>query len=339
MIVESILNALKEDDYIPMATNLRDIRFFYKNTDSSMDIAGVVNNYGGVKFVGEQLKEIAFQIERKFLLQGKRQVNIQFIVLSDDTERDSMINKVDGVYFWLVDMSVNRLIVYENELEEFEGLRENLETQIESAEQPQKKKKLSLPLITICLIVSNIIIFVILEVNGSTLDSDYMINHGASNWQLVFGESQYYRLFTSMFLHFGAAHLLNNMFSLFIVGNEVEKLYGKIKYLIIYIISGLGAGLLSDLYYMKNGQDVVSAGASGAIFGIMGAMMVGLYYYNRIDGRRMGSRFILLLIMALYSGSANVDNIAHVGGFITGTIISSAFLYMDFRKSKLSCKH
>ena len=205
-------------------------------------------------------------------------------------------------------------------------------------ELPQKNKKYSLPYVNICIIMMNIIIFIILEVHGSTLDSEYMTKYGAANWQLIFEDGQYYRLFTSMFLHFGAAHLINNMFSLFIVGNQVEKIYGKVKYIIIYIISGLGAGLLSDLYYMKINQIVVSAGASGAIFGIIGAMMVGTYFYNRMEGRGIGSRFLLLLIMALYSGSANVDNMAHVGGFITGTVISSLILYRDFKHGKVACK-
>ncbi|MBD5136002.1 MAG: rhomboid family intramembrane serine protease [Lachnospiraceae bacterium] len=338
MVVENVLYVLKENAYIPMGTNIKNMGFFYKNSDDSMNIAVIVNNYGGVKFVGEQLKEIAFQVERKFLLQGKRYVNIQFILLSDDIDRDRMINQVEDVHFWLLDMSSNRLIVYENELKEFEDLRENLENQIENMEFPQKNKKYSLPYVNICIIMMNIIIFIILEVHGSTLDSEYMTKYGAANWQLIFEDGQYYRLFTSMFLHFGAAHLINNMFSLFIVGNQVEKIYGKVKYIIIYIISGLGAGLLSDLYYMKINQIVVSAGASGAIFGIIGAMMVGTYFYNRMEGRGIGSRFLLLLLMALYSGSANVDNMAHVGGFITGTVISSLILYRDFKLGKVACK-
>lgn len=338
MVVENVLYVLKENAYIPMGTNIKNMGFFYKNRDDSMNIAVIVNNYGGVKFVGEQLKEIAFQVERKFLLQGKRYVNIQFVLLSDDIDRDRMINQVEDVHFWLLDMSSNRLIVYENELKEFEDLRENLENQIENMELPQKNKKYSLPYVNICIIMMNIIIFIILEANGSTLDSEYMTKYGAANWQLIFEDGQYYRLFTSMFLHFGAAHLINNMFSLFIVGNQVEKIYGKVKYIIIYIISGLGAGLLSDLYYMKINQIVVSAGASGAIFGIIGAMMVGTYFYNRMEGRGIGGRFLLLLLMALYSGSANVDNMAHVGGFITGTVISSLILYRDFKHGKVACK-
>lgn len=338
MVVENVLYVLKQNAYIPMRANVKNMGFFYKDSDDSMNIAVIVNNYGGIKFVGEQLKDIAFQVERKFLLQGKRYVNIQFILLSDDIDRDRMINEVEGLHFWLLDMSLNRLIVYENELEEFEDLRKALDNQIENMELPQKRKKFELPYVNICIMMVNIIIFIILEAYGSTLDSEYMTKCGASNWQLVFEDGQYYRLFTSMFLHFGAAHLINNMFSLFIVGNQVEKIYGRVKYIIIYIISGLGASLVSDLYYMKSNQIVVSAGASGAIFGIIGAMMVGTYYYNRIDGQRIGSRFFLLLIMALYSGSANVDNMAHVGGFITGTLISSLILYIDFKHGKSACK-
>lgn len=339
MVVENVLYVLKENSYIPMGTNMKNMGFFYKTSDDAMDIAVVVNNFGGVEFTGEQLKDVAFQVERKFLLQGKRCVNIQYILLSDDAYRDSRINLVEGVHFWILDMSVNRLIVYENESEAFGELRGALEKRIENMELNENKGKYKIQFVNMCIIIINVIVFILLEINGSTLDAGYMLKCGASKWQLVFEDGQYYRLFTSMFMHFGAAHLINNMLTLFIVGNEVERIYGKVKYILVYVLSGIGAGLLSDLYYMSRNQSPVSAGASGAIFGIMGAMMVGLYYYNRIDGRKIGSRFVLLLIMALYSGSANVDNMAHVGGFITGTVVSVLILYMDFNRNKASCKH
>lgn len=338
MVVENILNVLKQNKYSPMGTNLKEMGFFYKNLGDSMNIAVVVNNTGNIIFSGEQLKEVSFQVERKFLLQGKRHVNIQYIIISDDPDRDSVINKTEGVNIWMVDINVNRLIVYENELPDFEDICKDLEIAIDNIQKPDEKRNLKASYINLLFIAVNIIVFIITELNGSTWDTDYMVKCGASMWQLIFEDGQYYRLFTCMFLHFGLSHLLNNMFSLFIIGNEVEKIFGRLKYIVIYIVSGMGAGILSAVYYMKIGGNVVSAGASGAIFGLIGAMMVGLYYSNRIDGRRIGSRFFLLLAMALYSGSTNVDNMAHAGGFITGTIVSAIFAYFGFKHDNVACK-
>lgn len=338
MVVDDILNVLKQNEYSPMGTNLKEMGFFYKNLGDSMNIAAVVNNTGNTIFSGEQLKEVAFQVERKFLLQGRRNVNIQYIIISDNPDRDSRINKIEGINIWVVDVVVHRLIVYENYLPDFEDICKGLETAIDNSQKPVVKQKFNIPFINLLFILVNIIVYIITELNGSTWNTDYMVSCGASMWQLIFEKGQYYRLFTCMFLHFGLSHLLNNMFSLFIIGNEVEKIFGKLKYIVIYIISGIGASLLSAVYYMKIGENVVSAGASGAIFGLIGAMMVGLYCSNRIDGRRIGSRFFLLLAMALYSGSTNVDNMAHAGGFITGTIVAAIFAYFGFKHDNAACK-
>lgn len=102
-----------------------------------------------------------------------------------------------------------------------------------------------------------------------------MAAHGAIDWMDVVEKHQYYRLFTSMFLHFGADHLLQNMLILLVIGCRLERITGKLSYLLIYIGAGLiGAGT-SIIFTLGNNPNTVSAGASGAIFGVMG----GLLYY------------------------------------------------------------
>ena len=177
---------------------------------------------------------------------------------------------------------------------------------------------------TISLIVINIAAFIILSFMGNTLDASFMADHGAVFWPYVTEGKEYYRLFTSMFMHFGVEHLINNMIVLGAIGIHLEPHLGKIKFLIIYFISGLGAGLLSLFVNMMTRSISVSAGASGAIFGLMGAL---LYVVVKNKGLVEGidkSRMIFMVILSLYLGftSPGTDNIAHIGGLMSGFVLA-----------------
>ena len=131
---------------------------------------------------------------------------------------------------------------------------------------PIKKK----PIITMGIIGINALVFVWLSFFGMTEDAGYMLEHGAMFVPLVLGNHEYYRLITSMFLHFGFSHLMNNMVMLFFLGSILEEEIGGFKYFLLYFASGLAGNLLSAAMDLKTGEFVVSAGASGAIFGVGG---------------------------------------------------------------------
>lgn len=100
-----------------------------------------------------------------------------------------------------------------------------------------------------------------------------MLQHGAMYLPFVIENGEYYRMFTCMFLHFGFSHLMNNMIMLFLLGNVLEEELGWWKYVILYLASGLGGNILSAWNDLHTGVYAVSAGASGAIFGIIGALI------------------------------------------------------------------
>lgn len=185
------------------------------------------------------------------------------------------------------------------------------------------------------LVLANIIVFVILELNGSTLDSKYMINSGAALAPLIVDYGQYFRLFTAMFLHFGIEHLFNNMLVLFFVGDNLERIVGKVKFVSIYILSGLLASVCSCAYNYVRGDIIVSAGASGAIFGVIGALFyVVLVNKGRIEditSRRLG----FLILFSVYHGfsESGIDNMAHIGGLICGVILAIIL----YRRKKPPC--
>ena len=135
--------------------------------------------------------------------------------------------------------------------------------------------------INLVIVVCNILVFLAVTLTGGTESSRHMMDCGAAYAPLI-ESGEYYRLFTSMFLHFGIQHLINNMLLLLFLGDYLERAVGKIRYLVIYLGGGLVGNLCSylhELFLMKTGEaPAVSAGASGAIFSAVGAMLVLLAF-------------------------------------------------------------
>ncbi len=189
-----------------------------------------------------------------------------------------------------------------------------------------------IPIITILMVAVNVLVFLILTVRGDTEDGMFMLEHGAMYLESVAEDGEVYRLFTSMFLHFDIEHLMNNMLMLAVAGAQLERALGKIKYLFLYLLSGIGGSLLSLFMMIRNGEEAVSAGASGAVFGIIGAL---LWIVIRSHGRfeQLTAKGILfMLALSLYYGftSTGIDNWGHIGGVGAGFVLS-VFLYRRLR--------
>lgn len=186
---------------------------------------------------------------------------------------------------------------------------------------------------TIFLIILNVLVFLVSESAGSSQDVMHMLDLGAAYTPLITENGEVYRLFTSMFLHFGISHLMNNMLVLFVLGSRLERAVGKLRFLAVYLFGGTAANIISMFLELKTGEYSVSAGASGAVFAVMGAM---IYIVLRNRGRLEDLTVRQILIMAafsLYFGftSTGVDNAAHVGGILAGLILA-ALLYHPRRR-------
>ena len=186
---------------------------------------------------------------------------------------------------------------------------------------------------TILLIILNVLVFLVSESSGSSQDVMHMLDLGAAYTPLITENGEVYRLFTSMFLHFGISHLMNNMLVLFVLGSRLERAVGKLRFLAVYLFGGTAANIISMFLELKTGEYSVSAGASGAVFAVMGAM---IYIVLRNRGRLEDLTVRQILIMAafsLYFGftSTGVDNAAHVGGLLAGLVLA-ALLYHPWRR-------
>jgi len=191
-------------------------------------------------------------------------------------------------------------------------------------------------IMNLLMVAVNIIVFFILDFSGNTLDAQYMAEHGAFYLPYVLEYGEYYRLFTCMFLHFGINHLFNNMLVLVFLGETLERAVGKVRYLIIYLIGGLGGGLFSFYHEYHTGKIAVSAGASGAVFAVIGALIFIVAINKGQLENISGSRLLLMAGLSLFQGftSTGVDNWAHVGGIVSGFILA-VLLYRRKQKREV----
>lgn len=153
---------------------------------------------------------------------------------------------------------------------------------------------------------------------------------GANNLAL-FKAGEYYRILASIFLHGSLWHLIINMYSLWIIGSQVENFVGKYKFLAIYLLSGLMGNLLSLVFLGNN----IAIGASGAIFGLMGCLLYFGYHYRLYLSSALTNQIIPIILLNLFLGFAisGIDNAAHIGGLIGG-YLSTMIVGLKYKSTK-----
>lgn len=192
------------------------------------------------------------------------------------------------------------------------------------------------PIITYIIIGINILLFLCMYIfgDGSTSVST-LIKFGANYPDLIIA-GDYYRLITSGFLHIGLMHLFFNMYALYIVGSQLESFIGKTKYIIVYLVSLIAGNIMSMLF--SSGS--VSAGASGAIFGLFGALLYFGYHYRVYLGNMITSQLIPVLIFNFFLGFilSGIDIASHIGGFVAGllTIWALGVKYKSTKSDKIN---
>ncbi|MEN2765983.1 rhomboid family intramembrane serine protease [Ornithinibacillus xuwenensis] len=172
------------------------------------------------------------------------------------------------------------------------------------------------PIFTYLLIGINAILYLLLEINGGSLTNQTLIDFGAKfNPAIVDGE--WWRLFTSMFLHIGFLHFASNMLFLYYFGSLAEKMYGSIRFISMYILAGVAASIASFAFVTN-----ISAGASGALYGLFGAFIYFGLFYKRVFYQTIGKNILMVLALNIGLGFflPQLDVIAHMGGLVAGFI-------------------
>lgn len=214
--------------------------------------------------------------------------------------------------------------VYVDEEGKFFGHDEVSRSVLSRKAQVRQKMSVGSMAVTFTLMILNILVYTFTAIKSGGLDIDIfvLIRYGAKVNELI-QAGEYYRLFTSAFLHADFMHVLFNMYALFALGRIVEDFMGKWKMIGIYAFSAVTGGMLSYLYTPN-----VAVGASGAIFGLLGAILIITLFGKKKSMKSMFSRIMIVLAINLFSGfsSSNIDNFGHIGGLLGGILITALIL-------------
>jgi rhomboid protease GluP len=177
------------------------------------------------------------------------------------------------------------------------------------------------PYLTFLLIITNLILFLLMTLAGGSTRSNVLVLFGAKVNSLII-QGEIWRLFTNIFLHIGFLHLSFNLYALWALGPIVEELIGRLRYIIIYLLSGISGSIISFLFV-----DALSAGASGAIFGLMGALVSNTRKNPSLWKSGFGKNLIIIIFLNLSLGffQPGIDNFAHIGGLVCGLILGRLF--------------
>ena len=191
---------------------------------------------------------------------------------------------------------------------------------MKSAQRPE------LPKAVVSFTAANVLYFLLSEITGPSQSSAVLLRWGALYTPKI-AEGEYWRFLTAMFLHAGIRHLVNNMLTLVVVGRMLEEVVGSIAFAVIYMAGGLVGNAAEYLLSVRRGEDVLAVGASGAVFAVVGAFLwVMIRNRKRLRGSYL-KRMLLYIAMSVYFGfmSAGVANAAHLGGLISGFVLSVIF--------------
>jgi len=183
---------------------------------------------------------------------------------------------------------------------------------------------LSRPRFTQILLAINVAIWLVMTAMGGSTNTDTLIRFGAKVNDLIV-QGQYWRLLTSIFLHAGIAHLGFNMYALYVLGLEVERVYGYKRFLVLYFVAGLFGSVLSFDFGAR-----ISVGASGAIFGLAAALMAFFARHREMFGRRgrqqlLNIAFIIGINLFIGFSLPGIDNLGHLGGLAAGLVLGWYF--------------
>lgn len=243
-------------------------------------------------------------------------------LIEKEIDLDAKIVKI----YWGVDTNTKQLLINENQPSKLVNIEDCVMDTINNRKVIKKSRKSkvvqSIPYVTYFLIM----LLISIHISVYKELEDIIFTFGLAPNMMESG--QYYRLLTSMFLHVDIQHLISNCLSLYIFGSKVERYMGTHFLIITYVFSGLCGALLSMLFTQS-----FSVGASGAIFGIEGALLYfAIKEKTYIDGLDVQSIFTIVFMGLIFGfAAANVDNAGHIGGFVFG-IIASIINYISFKK-------
>lgn len=319
--------------FVRVDTHSESMDLYYVATGLSVNLIWMVMPEAVEEMTAEQYKKRLNTICETFKTGTYQNVSTLTLFLTKNTEKARSLGA--DTPFWIVDESYGRLIIYENQMEDYLGIRSMIEqnlhfgADIRNENGVQKRgvlydaqsfgddtKKASAakmrqlypqslprgrrkPLTRLPFITIALIICNISVYIAQTARPE-IVQQGSNFWVRIMNERQYYRVFTGMFLHADVRHIANNMLMLYVVGSMIEDIIGHWKYLFAYLAGGIAAGIASCLYYWSKNLPIYSIGASGAVFAVTGIFAVWLLTTPDKRADMSPARLFLFAFLILY---------------------------------------
>lgn len=348
---EKIGNFLQYIGYISAVTSLPEFSVYFLPGNGNVEVVMTVDYQKEIYLTEEVYNGIREKFMQSFEEKGFSTVHLLTLVFCKDLERMESVFGEDK-FCWYLNTENSRLVIPMEHVEDFYGLKGKVEdflcfpekynldkqesewTDVKAQKRKRPLKELSF--INTTIIIINVLLFILCAFTG-----DLLYNKGAFSILLIQETKEYYRFVFAIFLHADIYHLFSNMIMLYFLGNVLERKIGHIKYGLLYFISAMGGNLLSSVYEMYIDEMFTSVGASGAIFGVVGAVLLQILTEGGKWENISLSRMLLMVIYLLYSGfmAQNVNNAGHIGGFVTGFFIMGLICLINKLRKKKEVLH
>ena len=328
---------ITEENYTPIVVRGVKDEIWLENLDGPYRIIRINSNYihndEQYKFDLFKTKKVVEQIKKKTLSLSMNTLNI-FLNLGDNVHLGEEEEKnISSIKF----TDIDEVLKDKNIIKVFPNIKDKLikdkegidlivnvtnDINAKTVEENRVFTKIFEPkkmIITPILIAICILVFIAMYIWGNGSEDAVTLLLFGANFRGLVQAGEVWRLVTSMFLHIGLIHLVVNMYSLLIIGKQLESFLGKWKFLIVYLGSGILGSLLSVVVHSS-----ISAGASGAIFGLLGSLLYFGYHYRLYLGTVLKTQVIPIIIINLLIGFMvpGIDNFAHIGGLVGGYLLT-----------------
>ena len=309
-----IIKSLQERGYRQLNPDSNNV---YGRVDG--DVVYVVVIGSNRNLDADSLKKFNDKIIIELSINSHKKVNILNILITPNGMFDDMTKKiVENVgNVWLFTEDYGKLYVFENQPTDFDSLYDVIDKKtVVDNRRSQHNLMRMFGVVTPIFLLMNVLVYLACVYIYQPTDL-------AVNVYAISEKRQYYRFLTSMFTHFGITHLLGNMVILIALGARIENIIGRLNYVIVYIVTGLAAAFASYINFFCNDIYDYSAGASGAIFGLLGVLVV-IAFYNKGRVKDLSlMNMLILFILTLVDGlmSEGIDNVAHAAGFMAGIVL------------------
>lgn len=330
-------------EYQQIPTDSETVTMYGIYEKSNLYLINVIELSEGYGLDPERYLEYKQMTMHQFLDDNADKIILLNIILTEDTDKlYDAFNYVPDItekfidVLWFVNTKDEQIVIPKRQLRSVLGIEKDLKRLIKGEEL--KSVKLSrmdqLPVITTILLLFNVAVWLYTESVGSSTDTQTLLQLGALFTPSILGEGEYFRLFQSMFLHIGFLHLFHNMFGLYIFGYRLERYLAKWQFLVVYLGAGLMGSVCSVGLDILLGRAVIAAGASGAVYGLMGALIVVTRIIKRpIDGVTTYIVWIMFTLGIVQSVTTpGISLIAHLGGFAGGLLLTTLVLRTSKRQ-------